>query len=183
MHIAFIGSPASGKTTTAAMVFSRLKEEGYPVEFVPEYARLYIAQARSDSTIRNIDLQDFDQREIQETQMRWELAVSKSCGSKIIIVSESWSVSSLLYMKVLSPLVITKAQRAIMNTDLVFYCPPLKASRVVDPNRVHNRKQSLCIDKQIPKLLQQLGAPEPIALKGTPLLRASQVVTTIFSKL
>jgi hypothetical protein len=46
MMIGFIGAPGCGKSTTAFGLCYRLKQEGYPVEFIAEYARRHIMECR-----------------------------------------------------------------------------------------------------------------------------------------
>ena len=55
MYVNFIGAPCSGKTTSAAKLFAELKEMGLEVEFVSEYARLYIAKKRIANNFNKIE--------------------------------------------------------------------------------------------------------------------------------
>ena len=44
--INLLGSPGSGKSTTAALLFGEMKKRGYSVDLVPEYAKELIWEGR-----------------------------------------------------------------------------------------------------------------------------------------
>lgn len=64
MRINLFGGPGSGKSTTAAYIFSRLKKMGYSVEQVSEYVKAWAYQKRS--------VEKFDQVYIFGKQMQCE---------------------------------------------------------------------------------------------------------------
>lgn len=192
MNLSFIGCPCSGKTTTAAMVFARLKESGLPAEFVPEYARQFIAKKRLVLGLKpedKLSLNDDHQVQIMREQAELEWTMSQVCGPEVIVVSETWSLSAMLYMteqfRNESPTVKwLLADRILPFTDLVFYCPPVSQEFLFDPNRIHDESQSLAIDTQIPLILSQY-APHVgvVPLSGLPELRTAQVLDQIFTKI
>ena len=73
MLVTFIGSPISGKTTTAAQVFAELKKAGMPAEFVCEIARTFIANLRYNRQGDTIKLDDDNQLDIMSQQYHSEL--------------------------------------------------------------------------------------------------------------
>ena len=154
MIVNFIGSPNSGKTTTAAMVFANLKENGITCEFLVEEARLYIAKQKYIRNSQDLVLFDLDQELILEQQLE-KLKYFKYSSSSIIILDSS-PINSLFYM--------TKEAREDCNVkqqieeclsliDLVFYCPTISTSANTDQNRLHTLKECLEIDKLIPEVL------------------------------
>lgn len=190
MNVSFIGCPCSGKTTTAAMVFANLKETGLPVEFVPEQARLYIAQQRFVKGLRPeapLKLSNFDQQMIFDEQSNWEVMMAKVCGPKVIVVSDTWSLASLLYMtddfieeSNLSQLV---KEKVLPVTNLVFHLAPVEPPDALDPNRIHDAEASKEIDRRIPLILRR-HAPnlEVNEVDGTPIDRARIVLNVIRSR-
>src|ERR1700761_2045380 len=155
MRINFIGCPCSGKTTTAAMVFAKLKELGMNCEFITEQARLHIANLRWQRNLKPEDpcpLTDSDQFEIMIKQIETEEIVSTAVGNSVVVICDSSAFNSLLYMSKEDKDQALKwdlVHRAKDQSDLVFYCPPVDESKGLDPNRVHSREQSLLIDSQI----------------------------------
>lgn len=191
MNVSFIGCPCSGKTTTAAMSFAKLKEIGMPVEFVPEYARLYIAQKRLAQNLGPQDplnLDDQDQRTImiQQAEMEWTMA--KVCGPTVTVISDTWSLAALLYMseagredQIVKMIV---ENRILPLADLVFYAPPVYEAYTLDPNRVHDEKQSQAVDALIPQVLAKFAPKvKVIHLHGNAELRSAQVLDAIYRKL
>jgi hypothetical protein len=191
MNVSFVGCPCSGKTTTAAMVFAYLKEAGLPVEFVPEYARQYIAQRRLEQGLSPQDqlkLTDQDQIAIMAKQADMEWTMSKVCGPNVVVVSDSSPLNALLYMRPEarkhSVVRLVLETRVLPVTDLVCYASPIGGQSILDPNRVHDQQQSLLIDAIIPAVLAA-HAPnvDPLTINGRPEIRAAQVRSQIFQRL
>jgi hypothetical protein len=186
----FLGSPQSGKTTTAAMTFASLKEIGLVSEFSSEQARLYIAQQRvlwGYGPEDKVTLTDQDQVEIMRRQLEMDETLVKACGPEVFIISDSSPVNSMLYM---SPEarrrgdVLDMYRRSKALTTGIFYMHPIYRgwSDQRDPNRIHDYEQSQLIDKLIPEFLKE--DPElndkTIAVLGTTVERLLTVKTRIF---
>lgn len=191
MNIRFIGCPSSGKTTTAAMAFARLKETGLPAEFVPEYARQYIAQVRLSKNLSPKDplvLSDEDQMRIMMSQAGLEMTMARVCGPEVAVIADTWSLNALLYM--------SEGQRASQQvedfvktmilpyTDLVFYASPIHQREALDPNRIHSYEQSLDIDARIQGILGRY-APDAmvVSLYGDAEMRTAVVLNAIFRRM
>lgn len=194
MNVRFLGCPSSGKTTVATYAFAKLKELNLPVEFIPEAARLYIAWKRVNGGLQptdKLELSDHDQFSILDQQARMEKIMSKACGKDVIIISDAWSLSSVLYLseKIRQNPAGVKQLKAILGehevpqpNDLVFYCAPVPRPTALDPNRVHDEDQALAIDKLIPEVLKEY-APNVKVINlepSTPEIRATKVLASIF---
>lgn len=90
-RITYIGVPGSGKTTFAHAKFVSLKELGYRVEFVREYARQWI----SDYGIPTVT----DQYFILQKQLELEQNCLKGSRAPDYIVSESCAHLGLYYAR------------------------------------------------------------------------------------
>lgn len=184
MLINFIGCPASGKTTTAAMLFAKLKEEGIPSEFVCEEARIYIASMRYEQGLAPEDklvLTDEDQKRIMASQYRTEEVMAEVCGPSVVVVSDSSALNALLYMTPECREEMQDEVRLVKNNcDLAFYLPPVQAPHIFDPNRVHDEAASLKIDKLIAEVFKQYASDLPlIKLKGDPQDRLDTAFTLV----
>ena len=190
MLISFVGGPASGKTTTAAMVFSRLKELGSPVEFIYEQARIHIAKKKFKLGLKPEDkliLTDEDQIHILSEQRDLENIMSQACGDKVNLISDSSTLNSLLYMSeeiLETEIVKTLVKDSVSRYDLVFYAPLVKISSVLDPNRVHNEQESIKVNDKIPSILNRFAPGlKVIELAGDPKYRERKVISEIMNKL
>lgn len=157
MLVSFIGCPCSGKTTTAAMTFAMLKEKGLTAEFIAEQARLYIAEKKYMAKDHVITLDDDDQLQIMKHQLHVEKVMAASAASDSIVVCDSSSLNSLLYMSEAGrerP-EVKEMVEAATHYDLVFYCPPVAKPVNPDPNRVHDYNASLQINEILPRVLKQ----------------------------
>lgn len=162
MLIGFIGCPNSGKTTTAAQVFADLKQLGISSEFLPEQARYHIAKKRwseSLSPSQSVPLQDEDQEKILDQQAKTESIFKKACGQDVILLTDTCTYNSLLYM---SPECqdneIRKRNWNYCKYDLLFYSKPIPyETNLLDPNRVHSETEALKIDSRIPELIKTLN--------------------------
>jgi hypothetical protein len=186
MLVGFIGCPCSGKTTTAAMTFADLKHMGISAEFIPEQARLYIAQKRFESPDGRILLTDEDQKAIMKTQATMEIILHSGLPDGVVITDSS-VLNTLLYLS--SEARNSEETRAMVTAaigryDLTFYSAPVKASRNLDPNRLQNEDQSLALDRAIPTILKDF-APDltPIHLFGDSKQRHHEVTRTILEAL
>ncbi len=159
----FLGSPQSGKTTTAAMTFASLKEIGLVSEFSSEQARLYIARQRvlwGYGPDDKVTLTDEDQVEIMKQQLEVDETLVKACGPAVFIISDSSPLNSMLYM---SPKcrnrgdVLDMYRRSKAITTGSFYMHTIYRGWVDqrDPNRIHDEEQSQQIDKLIPQFLME----------------------------
>ena len=187
MLVSFIGSPCSGKTTTAAMLFAALKEQGNPCEFITEQARSYIAELRFSRKIAppgEVKLNDDDQIAIMLRQLHLDTATRYSVGDGLVITDSS-PLLSLLYMtQHCRERMRGHTMEAINQTDLVFFSPSIQISyHGLDPNRVHTLEQGLEIERSIFPVFKALCPeifPKVVPLKGTPQTRHSQALGAIF---
>lgn len=186
MLIGFIGCPSSGKTTTAAMAFADLKNMGVSSEFIPEQARMYIAEMRLVLRLppgSTVPLTDNDQFQILQKQMDSEKMLVQSSGPGVVVITDSSAFNTLLYMKPrFRELVRQIVIEHLKTYDLLFYCAPVKMPKVLDPNRVHNEQQALEIDRMIPDLLKEYDV-KSIYLLGDSHQRHHQVTRAILEKL
>lgn len=163
MLVGFIGCPCSGKTTTAASVFARLKRSGVPAEFIMEQARTHIAQLKVKQGLKPSEspkMDDVDQLQILQEQLRLEKLMLAACGDDVIVISDGCTLNSLLYIKDEANLNHRDVQaiktEAANLYDLLFYVSPIEDFSSFDPNRVHDREASLAVDAKIPALLDSI---------------------------
>lgn len=187
MLVSFVGSPCSGKTTTAASVFAELKASGLPAEFVGEHARLYIAQAKCKAMDYNVpfELTDEDQRKIFINQYDIERTMTRVCGPEVVVISDSCPLNSLLYMNDLNVFVQPEAYIAeVANSlELIFVCDPVKPATSIDPNRIHDEEQSKAIHAKIEPMLAK-WAPhiKTVPLFGPNSARVGTVLRHLYSR-
>ena len=172
--MSLLGSPRSGKTTVAARVFSNLKEASFNCEFVPEQARLYIAEKRVNSNLQPSDkltLSDQDQVNIMAKQFLYQQLMLKACGDGAIIVTDSSPLNALLYMTEdckNTNTVKELVKQTLQLETLFFYCAPVEWLGGLDPNRIHTKEQSLTIDSMIVNTIYPLLQSVPVTLIGEP---------------
>jgi hypothetical protein len=193
MIINFIGSPCSGKTTTAASLFAKMKEDGHSAEFLTEQARLHIAARRYMLKLKPedpLELDDMDQQNIMFAQLQYETMLQDVCGPDMTIVTDSSFLNALLYVseegksRYLKEYIERLVEEHNKYDRLIFVCPAVKPSVGYDPNRVHSEAQSKIVEAKIPEMLATyVPNITPIQLSGTPFARFSTVVTEVFKKL
>ena len=186
-----LGPPNSGKTTTAAKVFAKLKETGLAVEFIPERARYHIAEKRFRLGLRPDEtplLTDDDQIQIFQAQAAAEQQLDLVCSKDTIVIADSWSAASLLYMsemvQIVSPACIESISRVqgviCTSNPLVFSLASVPFGDAEDANRVHNAFQSQELGKKIPEMLSRwFPNVFPIPVSGNPDERAEAITKHI----
>lgn len=163
MIVALLGSPCSGKTTTAAKAFVALKEQGVIAEFITEQARWYIAEKRWNLKLKpqdRLELDETDQLAIMEKQFNAEQILKSSSTSSTVVISDSSALNALLYMTdamTKSAAVNNLVEACLKAYDLVYYCKPLSFFPLGDANRLHDQAFALEADKKIPALVDRLG--------------------------
>ncbi len=187
MLFSIIGSPCSGKTTVASAVFAKLKEDGIPAEYISEQARVYIAKKRVRlglDPVAQFEMTDHDQFNIMEDQLELEEVLSKACGPDVILIADSSSLNSLLYMSQdfrQDRFVQQMTARSVELINTVFVAPPVQRSGALDPNRVHDYQQSLEIHTSIPNVLQECcPLLKTLPLIGYPSNRMALVLQEIY---
>ena len=193
MLIGFLGAPISGKTTTAALLFAGLKDNGYVAEFLPEQARTYIAfkrysevttamseanQPGSCVAVPSRPLDDFDQLDIMRKQYAVEKVFSE-VSPRSLIVTDCAAFLALLYMTPEARVkqdVLQKARASAAGFDLLFRCHPVKPGDLYDPNRVHSFEQSQALDAQLEEVMRLAEVPteKVVDLAGPSNVRASR---------
>lgn len=169
MLVSVVGSPSSGKTTTAAKVFAWLKDQGALAEFITEQARLYIAEKKFSEATDKIILTDEDQIQIMERQLRVEELMKLSVSKETIIVSDSSSFNSLMYM---SPIALESLEvkeltlKAQSIYDKIFYADPLDSFVSGDSNRITDENFSQEFHARIPFLKNLTGLQFAATLSG-----------------
>lgn len=193
MIVNFVGSPCSGKTTTAAQIFALLKEEGLGVEFVAERARLHIAKeryARGLKPSEPITLCSHDQFDIMINQFTDERVLQQVCGPDMTVLSDSSCLNALLYMgddyKASNDSTIQMVLESVRQlVSVIYYCLPVpRKFALLDPNRIHDEGESLAIDAKIPAMLEKYVPNIPVVyVGGTITERYKQVTLDLFERI
>jgi predicted ATPase len=196
MLVTFIGSPISGKTTTAAQVFAELKKSGMPAEFICEIARQEIATRRVERL--DTPLVNGDQLDFMFKQYQTELTMT-SATPESVVISDSSALNSLFYMtpdfrEAVMASQLCKDAIALYSkqTTLVFFSQPIHIINPLDPNRVHTTAESLKIHEAMLSALSRGGflfsqfqendlMSKVLLLNGPADMRANDVLRRIYS--
>jgi hypothetical protein len=131
MMIGFIGTPSCGKSTTAFGLCYRLKKEGYPVEFVAEYARRRIIECRLEGISGNGGVEG--QRLIYKTDSANTVFYRDHANA--ISIMDGSTINCFFYG--FDPMDFD-AEAA--KYDLLFYIPTTDVpASVMDANRMQDR--------------------------------------------
>ncbi len=155
MLIGFIGAPASGKTTVASILFSKLKTADFIADMITERARRYILEKKKTSGSKDFRLTNRDQWNIIDLQIDEERLYLDTLHSEEIIVSDSSILNNLLYIENLTEESKGVIRNHIKKYDLLFYCQRSSSQYLPnDTGRVHSLSESNQLDARIPSLLQ-----------------------------
>src|ERR1700722_12892778 len=189
MIISFIGSPSSGKTSNASLLFSELKQTGIPAEFLSEFARIYISKKRIETKSKSIILTDQDQLNILREQMDLEDVLLGLDLEEMLIVTDSSPFNSLLYMTPgfredfkKTDLCKKLIERNVKLNPLTFLSYPVSSSK--DPNRIHSADFSLEIHNSIKDVLKdflEINTLNP--LLGDLQTRSKSVITLTYERI
>jgi nicotinamide riboside kinase len=197
IFVTFVGPPCSGKTTTAAGVFTKLKEDGIPAELLTEHARIYIAQKKylHHKTLNDEDynggvipfkLDDTDQLRILEGQCLLEQVLAFSAEETGVVVCDTSVLNTLLYMsnngRHLYEVKEILKKRPVYT--LTYFVPPHRHPILGDPNRIHTYEQALEIHSQIPEVVKHFAPEVELrTLAGGSQERIHQVVSDIYEEM
>lgn len=186
MLVGFIGSPCSGKTTTAAKLFAELKDMGLPAEYVAERARFHISRKKfiiRQKGYGDFSLTDEDQISIANSQFLDEKIMK---ADDIIVVTDSCVLNSLLYMTEETRNredIKQFMQDALKEYDIIFICAPVNRPKGKDPNRVHDEGFSIKIHGEIETLLVPMFNEKEVHwLTGPSHLRLGNAISTTLDR-
>ena len=153
--ISIIGAPASGKSTLASEVHTKLKKMGLNSIFVGEEATNYIAEYGVPSS-------PSDQMVIFYKQLNRERMF---LDSKDYIICDSSSILNYFYFRSLFPIVLSQKDIASINHiqkeilksicqwNNIYYLPPMDIE-TKDGIRFHQKNDILKIDRWIKSYLE-----------------------------
>jgi nicotinamide riboside kinase len=172
--IGFVGSPSSGKSTSAALLFSELKKLGEPVEFFPEYARQHIMEMRYQK--KPIILDDKEQALIKSFQQISEDFILNNSGREVIVVTDGSSCNASFYCEQTFP------EPNCNRYDILFYARPIETFASNDGNRVHDADFSKKIDKKMLQYFLEYHQPNLVVLEGSVEERLEKMMRAVFNK-
>src|SRR6266404_1308769 len=180
MLIGFIGAPASGTTTVAAMLFGRIKSKDRVAELITETARRYIIEKRWRGEFGS-KLTDADQDEIFSRQAEAEALYTHVLPKSDIIITDGCILNNYL-CRDQPPDHREDDFRAVLSQyDLIFYCPRSPSQYVEsDMGRIHDRHEADAIDHRIPDIMARFGV-KYTELTGTPEVRLNTAWNTVMS--
>jgi hypothetical protein len=146
--IGFAGSPYSGKTTTAALLFGELKKRGVQVEYLPEYARERIRELKALNLIHLLD--DEAQITIRDRQAESEDKHLEHNGDGAVTITDGSTVNSFFYGG------SGDAGVEAARYDLLFFSENIESRSAIDANRVHDVEFSRDMEKRIESTLKLL---------------------------
>ena len=206
MLVSFLGSPCSGKTTTASGLFTKLKESGMAAEWLPEYARIHIIRKRVKcmDNETSFAMDDDDQLAIFRNQVDMETMFERSMAEVrgSIVVEDTSSLNALLYMerqrdasgrpvgiprKWEDP-ALKKAVLEHLQVSNILFLYSKKVDMPIylgcaDPNRVHTDAQSKEIEDLVPELIRYFGIDSYSLLVGSMETRLSRAHECVCSRL
>jgi AAA domain-containing protein len=166
LKIGFVGSPFSGKTTTAAHVFAELKRLGHPVEFLPEHAREHIRNRRKEAHIqgtKEVPMGDDDQMRICRGQYDAEHDIMNFSGDSVILISDGSTVNASFYTE----RELFDAEKLLSQYDILFFSRNVeRAGDGVDGNRVHDADFSKLVDAHMKQFFSIRVPANVVELSG-----------------
>ena len=158
----FLGSSSSGKTTSAAILFAKLKELGIECEYLVEQAKLYLA-CLNVSSRGNVTLYPEDHERIFMTQLIAESTMGLYLPSGGILVSDSSPLNSFLYLEDDDiQHLVSQLGNYLKQPRLTFWCPG---------------------GENISKITMNVPNLNIIPLLGDPSKRAESVLSHLMGKL
>lgn len=144
-----VGGPGAGKTTCAWEIAAELKKVGLVVEYVPEVAKEYVWEERTDLLDGTLE----HQRELYEKQNH---RVQRLIGKVDVVVTDSPIILNLIYLKEKNQdfenEVIAQFKAQTNFTLLV-----RRGTKFEKEGRIHTQEQSAHLDKDILNLLDKNG--------------------------
>jgi thymidylate kinase len=196
VFVSFLGSPCSGKTTTSAMVYALLKEQGVSIEFINEQARSYITTLRYQRQKRfgaKISLSLEDQIEIMHRQLQAEKEVLYCTEPDVVVLTDSSVFNALIYMtpeehkdqRVTAT--VSEAQKIFAsNKSFVYRASPVLTAVGHDAIRAHNQQESAVAESRLDAVVAEYLTPigvVPSLLSGPPKRRQDEVYGNLLSEL
>lgn len=183
MLLNFLGTPQSGKTTTSAMLFAKLKENHMVAELVLEQARVKIAENRVFKG--SSKLSEEDQLDIFVKQLNLETVFAKSSPDSIII-SDTSIINNLLYVSNWENDNYRVSQvKDFLQTfnPLFFVCLPFDTNvEVADNHRIHSLQESVNLHSKFLKIFDFFKI-EPIEIAGNPSERLVRVFDQVVQRM
>jgi hypothetical protein len=139
--IGFVGSPYSGKTTTAALLFGELKKAGIQVEYLPEYARDRIREMKDFN--HSIRLDESMQQYIRDIQEKLESRHLKHNGDGAITITDGSTANSFFYGG------SDNLEAEIGRYDILFFSRNIEERSATDDNRVHDIEFSKQMENKV----------------------------------
>jgi len=166
VKIGFVGSPFSGKTTTAAHVFAELKRLGHPVEFLPEYAREHIRNRRKEAHIQGTaetPMADADQMTILRGQWDSERDIMEFSGDDVVLISDGSTLNAFFYTQE----EIFDGDKLLSQYDILFFSRNIERPvDSVDGNRVHGAEFSKLVDAHMKQFISIRAPMNVVELSG-----------------
>ncbi len=150
--INLLGGPGSGKSTSAALIFGKMKEQGISVEHVQEYVKSWAWEGRK--------IEEFDQLYIFAKQARREYTIMNKVD---FIVTDSPAFLSEFYeQKYYSNHIVRNAMSDYMNSISLAggeYCNfMLRRNKPYNPHgRYETEEESRVIDQEMRNWMDKRG--------------------------
>ncbi|MGN0569257.1 MAG: AAA family ATPase [Candidatus Fimenecus sp.] len=140
-----VAGPGAGKTTCAWEIAAELKKAGLVVEYVPEVAKEYVWEGRTDLLDGTLE----HQRQLYEKQNH---RVQCLMGKVDVVVTDSPIILSLLYLKERNSAFENEVIRQFKSQQN-FTLFVQRGAHFEKEGRIHDREQSARLDKKVLDLL------------------------------
>lgn len=142
-----VAGPGAGKTTCAWEIAAELKKAGLVVEYVPEVAKEYIWEGRTDLVDGTLE----HQKELYEKQNH---RVQCLMGKVDVVVTDSPIILGLVYLKEPNQ-DFEKEVMAQFKSQKNFTLFVQRGATFEKEGRIHSQEQSAQLDRDILNLLDQ----------------------------
>ncbi len=142
-----LAGPGAGKTTCAWEIASELKKRNLETEYVPEYAKEFVWENKTDILDGSLE----HQKILYEEQKR---RVDRLLGKVDVIVTDSPTILSLLYLKQPNEEFEEKAIKEFKaNSNFNLFIN--RGKEFQQSGRIHSQEESIKIDDKIKNLLEK----------------------------